>query len=151
MIFIFLFISFIFSTFIPHGHLHKICFHNNAGSERGTAIAVFDYADFNERLLGHKSFIIFAEKLKNSNRTSIPRFQKRFNVTFYNSLERDSGIGGPSLPSHALSLGCDVLYMTKPGGMKSAPLYPDSFHCQLPTAVHGIFHFEKHGTTYAGS
>lgn len=130
------------------GH-HTICFHDNDGNERGTSISLYDYADFTEILFGHKSYIIFSESVRNIKHSSIPRFQARFNVTFYKP--HDSRIvGGKNLPLHALRLGCDLLYMLKAGGLQSHPIYPDSFDCRLPTAVHGVFSFEKHGTTYGG-
>jgi len=57
--------------------------------------------------------------------------------------------GGQNLPATARDLGCTVLYMIKDGTISSLPEYPTSFNCTIPTAVHGMREFQKHGTTYA--
>ena len=46
----------------------NILFHSNQLSERGTEIALFDYAHFNETMLNNKSFIICKNLCKKKKR-----------------------------------------------------------------------------------
>jgi hypothetical protein len=46
-------------------------------------------------------------------------------------------------------LGCDILYIIKDGSLRGNPFFPESFSCDVPTAIHAVFGFDKHGTTYA--
>ena len=57
---------------------------------RGTEVALFDYADYNEKILGNKSIIITRdyEKIKNEFDVDIQaynKFKARFDVFYYNS------------------------------------------------------------------
>lgn len=57
---------------------------------RGTEVALFDYADYNEKILGNKSIIITRdyEKIKNEWDVDIQaynKFKARFDVFYYNS------------------------------------------------------------------
>ena len=48
--------------------LHKhMCFYSNSACERGTEIAMFDYAHYVEKLFGMKSYIIFPRYLESAN------------------------------------------------------------------------------------
>ena len=60
-----------------------IAFHSNQLSERGTEIALYDYANHNETILGNKSIIITLRNNRFHDRTAITYFQKRFPVFFY--------------------------------------------------------------------
>ena len=46
-------------------------------NERGSSIAIYDYADYNETILGNKSTII---SLKNNSLKSFNKFKSRFNT-----------------------------------------------------------------------
>lgn len=90
----------LFDTSLTEGV--KICFYGNTAGERGTEIAMYEYADYSERLLKMKSHIIFPRIIETSNvlsdladkttaspifggagcRASLAKFQKRFNVSF---------------------------------------------------------------------
>lgn len=124
----------------------KICFHENSPNERGTAVALFDYAHYAEKLLGHESHIILpslsAERTDHT--TALMKFQHRFNVTFY-----DGPTGGANLPIHAISQGCNMLYLIKSGYKSSTPAHPDAFSPELPTVVHAVFEWDPHGSAYA--
>ena len=111
-------------------------------------MAVYDYALYSEILLGYESHLIFP--LKMGDNTSLTKFQSRFNVSLYDDLDKGScGIGGPELPKLAISVGCNLLYMLKEGKKLFEPLYPSSFTDEIPTAVHAVFSWDVHGTTYA--
>ena len=45
-----------------------MCFYSNSACERGTEIAMFDYAHFVEIMFGMKSYIIFPRHLENANK-----------------------------------------------------------------------------------
>ena len=132
----------------------KICFHTSEANERGTAATLFDIADFNEKILHHRSHIILPNyNITRANTGGLKKFAYRFDITFYipNIFRGPIRMkaGGSNLPKHAIEYGCDILVTTKAGTMYSHPAFPVSFSCKLPIAVHSIFNFEKHGWTYA--
>jgi hypothetical protein len=57
----------------------NIAFWDNYLCERGTTISLFDYAYYNQKILGNKSFI-FYDKNYNSNTQIIDKFKKHFTV-----------------------------------------------------------------------
>lgn len=129
--------------FIIRNDSLKICFHVNRANERGTAIAIFDYANYAEKLLGHESHLIFPSKLEDT--IALEKFKNRFNnVTFY-----DGNVGNPNLPKHALNQSCNLLYLLKSGEKDSPARFPDAFSPDLKTAVHAVFIWDPHGTAYA--
>jgi hypothetical protein len=72
--------------------MKTIAFLSNKLTLRGTEIAIYDYADYNEKILGNKSIIITRdyEKIKNEWDVDIQaynKFRSRFNVFYYNSQE----------------------------------------------------------------
>ena len=60
----------------------KILFHENELNYRGTSIALYDYADFNERYLGNESLIIYNKTLSTNHISGIEKFKKRFQVIY---------------------------------------------------------------------
>jgi glycosyltransferase involved in cell wall biosynthesis len=66
----------------------KVAFLSNKLTLRGTEVAIFDYADYNEKILGNKSIIITRdyEKIKNEWDVDIQaynKFKDRFEVYYY--------------------------------------------------------------------
>lgn len=79
-----------------------ICFYSNTAGERGAEIAMYDYAEYAERMLQMKSTVVFPKILESSNpmsdqlaadfshigvgglgcRMSLQKFASRFNVSF---------------------------------------------------------------------
>ena len=55
--------------------MKTIAFHDNNLCLRGTTQAMFDYADFNEKILGNKSIILSSP---NGNLDAINKFKYRF-------------------------------------------------------------------------
>lgn len=45
----------------------QMCFYSNSACERGTEIAMFDYAHYVEKMFGMKSYIIFPRYLESAN------------------------------------------------------------------------------------
>lgn len=112
-----------------------IAFHSNQLGLRGTEVALYDYAHFNETILGNRSIIVAPAKGRHDP-GSIKRFQSRFSVEFYDSWE--------NLEETLSEEGTHLLYMIKRGeddGLLSS---------KIPTAVHAVFRVkEPHGDIYA--
>lgn len=114
----------------------KILFHENELNYRGTSIAMYDYADFNEKYLGNESIIIYDKTCKTNHLLGIEKFKKRFEVLEYADFnEVDSLIKKNNI---------DLFYAIKNGdddGVKSK---------ECKTAIHSVFkHYEPHGDVYA--
>lgn len=121
----------------------KVGFLTNKLTLRGTEIAIYDYAHYNEKLLGNESFIITRsfETVKNSYDVDIKaylKFKKRFpNVLYYDKTSLDDLIEQNNI---------DVLYVIKSGGRNDG-LFTTKCKC----VVHCVFELnEPHGQVYAG-
>jgi glycosyltransferase involved in cell wall biosynthesis len=133
-----------------------ICFHSNACGERGVEVALYDYADYNEKIFGYKSHIIFPRKVQHGNPSTpvssgLSKFRQRFNVSFYDTHKpKPNDVGGPQLGRKALDLGCQVLYIIKDGNPLHTPR-PDSWNGfpQVCSAVHAVFFYHWHGDVFA--
>lgn len=116
----------------------KIGFHCNQLSIRGTEVAMYDYAHFNEELLHNKS-VVFAKDPTTwpySDGKAIEKFKKRFDVHFYKTNDE--------LQSLIKENNLDFFYAQK-AGLKDDVI---SKHCK--TAVHAVFQYEEpHGNVYA--
>ena len=117
----------------------KIAFHVNHLDMRGTGVAVFDYANHAERLLGHESLIVCPSVKAQphfQDERAARRFEQRFPVYRYDrfdevdSLLREHGVG--------------VLYAIKAGKRDHV------LSRQCRTVVHAVFQYhEPHGDVYA--
>lgn len=113
----------------------KVLFHENQLSYRGTSVAVYDYADFNEKLLGNTSIIIYNRNNPYNDLKAIERFKNRFKVLSYESLSEFNRIIESEKP--------DFFYAIKRGD-KDAIV---SNVCK--TGVHVVFKYnEPHGDVY---
>jgi glycosyltransferase involved in cell wall biosynthesis len=82
-----------------------VAFLSNKLTLRGTEIAIFDYADYNEKILGNKSIIITRdyEKIKHEFDVDIQAYNKfndRFNVFYYENQEDIDNIVSQNNVSH---------------------------------------------------
>ena len=114
----------------------KILFHENELNYRGTSIALYDYADFNERYLGNESLIIYNKTLPTNHISGIEKFKKTFQVIDYSGFkEVDSIIKKNDI---------DLFYAIKNGDIDGV----ETKECK--TVVHSVFkHFNPHGDVYA--
>ena len=111
--------------------MKKIAFHSNQLCLRGTEVALFNYAKYNEDILGNKS-VIFTSPTTNLD--ALPKFQERFEVKLLNFWEYDSYLSVNNF---------DYLYVTKMGTNDGYSLE------SIPTLVHTVFRFnEPHGYKY---
>jgi len=121
----------------------KVAFLTNKLTLRGTEIAVYDYAHYNEKILGNESFIITRsfESVKNSydvEMKAYQKFQKRFPKIFY----YDQKLLDEIIDSEKI----DVLYIIKSGG-KGDNLFTNKCKC----VIHCVFDLnDPHGDVYAG-
>jgi hypothetical protein len=116
----------------------KIAFHCNQLSLRGTEVAMFDYAHFNENILGNESIVLAKnpEIWMYSDKPAIEKFKKRFKVCFYDTASDIEKI----LDDNNI----DVFYAQKAGfadGVVST---------KRKTVIHAVFQqYEPHGDVYA--
>jgi hypothetical protein len=98
-------------------------------NERGTSIATYDYAHYNEILLDNKSTII---SLNSAELKSIKKFQDRFNVILVDNI------------TDIYKIPCDYFYVLK-YGYNDGVLHPDA-----KNLIHTVFpSYEPHGHVYA--
>ncbi|VAX37220.1 hypothetical protein MNBD_UNCLBAC01-816 [hydrothermal vent metagenome] len=111
----------------------KIAFHSNQLCERGSEIALYDYAYFNEKLLNNNSVII---SNKNNDLKALEKFQRQFQVFLYDDFgEVDSFLKREDV---------DVFYAIKMG--KNDGII--SSVCK--TVIHCVFCADDpHGDVYA--
>jgi hypothetical protein len=112
----------------------RIAFHSNHLNERGSDVALYDYAHFAETLLGHQSIVLAP---MGSDLTAADRFSARFPVFLY---------GRPDdLDALLRHERIDLFYAIKYGADDGIV----SRSC--PTVVHCAFDLsEPHGRVYAG-
>lgn len=109
--------------------MKNILFFDPNLNERGTSIATYDYAHFNEELLGNKSTVV---SLKQGSLQSLSKFNSRFETLLVDRIEDISQIP------------CDYFYTLK-YGFNDRNLHPEA-----KNLVHVVFPaFDPHGDTYA--
>jgi hypothetical protein len=118
----------------------KIAFHCNQLSIRGTEVAMYDYAQFNESILCNES-IVLAKNPKvwpYSDEKAIEKFKTRFKdkVYFYNEINEIENI----LDDNHV----DIFYAQKSGKIDGV------ISKKRKTVIHAVFQdFEPHGNVYA--
>lgn len=108
-------------------------------TERGTEVAVYDYADYNEKILNNKSYIIyFSESFRGrqgwrvQSRPSFSKFQSRFELIEVNDMEEMPGI----IEKYKL----DYFYALTPGEFESLYRFNDtSVWGSCKTIKHCVF------------
>ena len=114
----------------------KILFHENELNYRGTSIALYDYADFNERYLGNESIIAYHKNEKTNHPAGIEKFKNRFQVFAYEDFSEVDAI----IKKNQV----DLFYAIKNGDIDGV----ETKECK--TVVHSVFkHFNPHGDVYA--
>lgn len=111
--------------------MKKIAFHSNQLGLRGTEVAVYAYAKYNEEILGNKS-VIFSHPW--ADMSTLQKFKDRFEVVL-----TDWG----SYEKYLIDNQFDFLYVIKMG--------TNDGYClsTIPTIVHAVFRFnDPHGHKY---
>jgi hypothetical protein len=116
----------------------KVAFHSNQLSLRGTEVALYDYAKYNELILGNGSIIISKDNSvwPYSHEKAIKKFKDRFEVYLYKDFKEVEDI----LNSENI----DVFYAQKAG-------FNDGVISKgRKTVIHSVFQYnEPHGDVYA--
>ena len=111
-----------------------IGFHSNQLCERGTEVALFDYAFYNQTLYGNTSIIFYNKNNSNNKLNVIARFESHFKCYAYTDFAEVDNI--------LLSKGADYFYSIGQGTdlrMVSA----------CPNCLHDVFQMQPHGERYA--
>lgn len=112
-----------------------VLFHSYTLTVRGTEVALFDYGDFNERLLGNTSVMVFPREGVESEAAQ-RKFEGRFETYLYDTPEELAGI--------AERCGADLCYFIKKGTDDGVLV------SGRKNAVHVVFqNLEPHGDVYA--
>jgi hypothetical protein len=114
----------------------KIAFWDNGLGERGTSVALYDYALFNEIILGNESIIMYNTTHYSNNTDAIAKFTNRFSVY---------GVNNWTLVDKILvDTKCDILYIIKAGDNEG------QVSRVIKTVVHCVFGCNQpHGNVYA--
>jgi hypothetical protein len=112
----------------------KIAFYSMHLDIRGTSTALFDYAHYNEILLNNDSIIIAQRNHSNNDVLAMEKFEKRFEVFYYDNIEEIQNIVED----------CDILYCIKYG--KNDHFLPTN----AKNVIHCVFDMsDRHGDVYA--
>ena len=107
-------------------------FHSNELNERGTNVAMFDYAKYNEDILGNKSYIL---SNANADLTALEKFKSRFEVFLYNDFAECTNF--------AKQKNIEYVYYVKAGD-RDGRIIPGCKSC-----IHAVFqHKDVHGDSY---
>lgn len=113
----------------------KIAFYDNYLSERGTSIALFDYAYYNKYILKNESIILYDSTINDNNMEVINKFKTEFEVFDVDDFSKVDFL----LIKHS----CDILYVIKYG------VNDYKMSNNIKTIVHCAFDCsEPHGDTY---
>jgi hypothetical protein len=113
----------------------NILFHSNQISERGTEIALFDYAAGNQNILKNRSFVA-SPKDRVFDARVLEKFEKNFEVCLYKHQDE--------LNEFLNKNKIELIYMISHGGSREA-LISDT----IPVFIHCVFSTkEKYGTFY---
>ena len=114
----------------------NVAFHSNSMSLRGSENALWDYANFNETILGNHSVICHSGKLENAENPIFAKWKARFPLVPYRTKTE--------LSSKLKDRGVDVLYQIKPGPYDGV-VVPGVKNC-----IHSMFLSDEfHGDAFA--
>ncbi len=115
----------------------KVAFRSDKVSERGTEVALYDYAHYNETMLGNQSLVVTPTAPEDCEPNALKRFRDRFEVVHYKPSDRlEEDVLAP--------LGVDVCYVPKSG--RNDGVLTRDIRC----GVHVVFgHNDPHGHVYA--
>lgn len=122
----------------------KIGFIDNKLTLRGTSVNLYDYADFNEQILGNRSYIITrpygaVSHENGSDLDAYEKFSNRFKMYYY--LNREDII------RIVKEKRIDVLFIEKAGSLRDGLVFSEEEACK--TIIHSVFNTrEPHGTLY---
>ena len=114
----------------------NVAFHSNSMSLRGSENALWDYANFNETILGNHSVICHPAALENAENPTFAKWKDRFPLIPYRTKDE--------LSSKLKENGVDILYQIKPGPFDGFVI-PGVKNC-----IHSMFLSDEfHGDSFA--
>ena len=113
----------------------NIAFWDNCLCERGTTTALYDYAHFNETILGNKSFIFYEDSSRFNNRNVINKFINRFTVHGVRQFQE--------VDTYLKNYNISHIYIIK-SGERNNQLSKVAKNC-----IHAVFNCDPHGDIYA--
>jgi hypothetical protein len=114
----------------------NVAFHSNSISLRGSENALWDYANFNETILGNHSVICHPAALENAENPTFAKWKDRFPLIPYRTKAE--------LSSKLKERGVDILYQIKPGPYDGF-IIPGVKNC-----IHSMFLSDEfHGDCFA--
>ena len=114
----------------------NVAFHSNSMSLRGSENALWDYANFNETILGNHSVICHPAELENAENPTFAKWKDRFPLVPYRTKAE--------LSSKLKERGVDILYQIKPGPYDGF-IIPGVKNC-----IHSMFLSDEfHGDCFA--
>jgi hypothetical protein len=112
--------------------MKTIAFHDNNLCLRGTSVALYDYADYNEKILGNKSIILSSQR---GNLDALDKFKNRFETHLMDFYAYQDFCNKNKV---------DYLYIIKSGGKSDGLCLVET-----PTLIHSVFCVnEPHGHKY---
>lgn len=114
----------------------KIAFHSNQLGFGGTEVAMYDYAHYNETLLGNQSYIVSDKNA--SSLATLEKFQKRFPTFLYDNFGQ--------VEQFTKDNGIEAIYLIKSGQNDSQLVRGVK---NLVHAVFGYYGYDPHGDIYA--
>lgn len=113
--------------------MKTVGFHSNQLGIRGTEVALYDYAFYNEEILGNKSYII---SNANAELTTLKKFQNKFEVFLYEKFEE--------CEQFVKDKGIEYVYYIKAGDNDGKVI------SGAKNAIHAVFqNKDVHGDSYA--
>ena len=114
----------------------NVAFHSNSMSLRGSENALWDYANFNETILGNHSVICYPSIIKDTENPTFSKWKARFPLVSYRTKSE--------LSSKLKERGVDILYQIKPGPYDGF-VVPGVKNC-----IHSMFLSDEfHGDAFA--
>lgn len=115
----------------------KVLFHTHVLNFRGTAVAVYDYAKYNQEVLGNESIICYNRGFAGEDKTepqALTFFENLFEVVSHDDHEGELA---------KYCVGVDISYFIKYG-------FNNEYLPPTRTAIHAVFQAnDPHGTKYA--
>jgi hypothetical protein len=105
----------------------RIAFYSNQLGERGTEIALYDYAYYNETLLNNKSIIIYNKNHPWNNEHAIKKFKNKFEV-----FGISSDANAAEIDNILFLEKCDIIYMILYGTPIQVPI-------EAKVCIHCVF------------
>ena len=114
----------------------KIGFWSNQLCERGTEIALYDYAYYNQKIFGNKSYIFYEKNNTNNNQSVIDKFKNEFDIIGVNNFDE--------VDKYLTENDIRILYNIKSGDndKKLSKVANNVIHCVFTCS-------EPHGEVYA--